>query len=197
MPIDPLTELDLSIFPAKSLLLDTYKTKFAADLELRNSVIHISDVPMMTDKTDEEKRATFLKRFGAAPYNDVTLWETAAKDTNIDVDLGICIGLAETSLGRYFASSNNIGNVGNNDRGDRVDKVSPLAGIQAIYQTLNNSYLGGYHTIFELSGFGNKDGAIYASSPYNRQKNVSRCLSSIKGYVVPEDYPFRTYKENK
>ena len=102
------------------------------------------------------------------------------KDTYVDVDMGICIGLAETSLGRYFASSNNIGNVGNNDRGDRVDKDSPLAGARSVYLTLNNSYLGGYHTIYELSGYGNKDGAIYASSPYNRQKNVSRCLSSIK-----------------
>ena len=179
-PVDPLTLLDLSIFSAKSILQEKYRPKYVADTELRNSVIHISDVPRMPGKTDEEKRTTFLKRFGAAPYDDVLLWETAARDTNIDVDLGICIGLAETSLGRYFASSNNIGNVGNNDRGDRVDKVSPLAGIQSIYQTLNNSYLGGYHTIFELSGFGNKEGAIYASSPYNWQKNVSRCLSSIK-----------------
>ena len=139
----------------------------------------------------------FLKKYAAGPYADINLREAAAKDTYVDVDMGICIGLAETSLGRYFASSNNIGNVGNNDRGDRVDKDSPLAGARSVYLTLNNSYLGGYHTIYELSGYGNKDGAIYASSPYNRQKNVTRCLSSIKGYIVPEDYPFRLLKENK
>jgi len=96
------------------------------------------------------------------------------------MDLGICIGLAETSLGRYFASVNNIGNVGNDDSGNRVDQNSPLAGAKSIFQTLNNSFLGVYYTIYELSGFGNKEGAIYASSPYNWQKNVSRCLSSIK-----------------
>ena len=83
-------------------------------------------------------------------------------------------------MGRAFASANNIGNVGNNDRGDRVDKESPLVGARAIYTTLNNGYLGGYNTIFELSGYGNKEGAIYASSEYNWQKNVSRCLSTIK-----------------
>jgi hypothetical protein len=60
----------------------------------------------------------------------------------VDVDLGMCIGYAETSMGRAFASANNIGNVGNNDRGDRVDKASPEAGARAIYVTLNNQYLG-------------------------------------------------------
>jgi hypothetical protein len=45
-------------------------------------------------------------------------------------------------MGRHFASDNNVGNVGNNDRGDRVDKYSPLDGARAIYDTLNNRYLG-------------------------------------------------------
>jgi hypothetical protein len=33
---------------------------------------------------------------------------------------------------------------------------------------------------------------IYASSPINRQTNVLKCLSQIKGYYIPEDFPFRT-----
>jgi hypothetical protein len=70
-----------------------------------------------------------------------------------------------------------------------------LDGARAIYDTLNNRYLGWYHTIYELSGYGNKEGAIYASSEYNWQKNVSRCLSTIKWYIVPEEFPFRTYGE--
>ena len=150
----------------------------------------------MDGATARDRRLQFLQKVGAAPYNNIELWETAAEGTNVDVDLGICIGYAETSLGRHFASSNNIGNVGNNDRGDRVDKDSPIAGARAIYYTLNNQYLGGYHTLYELSGYGNKDGAIYASSEYNRQKNISKCLSSIKGYIVPEDFPFRTLDQN-
>jgi hypothetical protein len=43
-----------------------------------------------------------------------------------------------------------------------------------------------------LSRFGNKDGKIYASSSINWQTNVTKCLSQIKGFYVPEDYPFRT-----
>jgi len=58
--------------------------------------------------------------------------------------------------------------------------------------TLNNAYLGSYHTINQLSRYGNKDGKIYASSPINRQTNVLKCLSQIKGYYIPEDFPFRT-----
>jgi|GEM_PF-137922 len=196
--IDPLTELDLSVIPEKESIKEVYQAKYEFDMKERNEPIKMSDVPFVTHgKTARERTISFLQKYAAGPYADITLWEAAAKNTSVDIDLGICIGLAETSLGRYFASNNNIGNVGNNDRGDRVDKDSPLAGARSIYLTLNNSYLGGYHTIYELSGYGNKDGAIYASSPYNRQKNVSRCLSSIKGYIVPEDYPFRTLRENK
>lgn len=180
IPIDPLRELDLTVMD-KEVLSSKYHAKYELDMRNRDEPIKMSDIPFITEgKTDREKTVAFLEKYAAGPYVNISLWEEAAKDTYVDLDMGVCIGLAETSLGRYFASANNIGNVGNNDRGDRVDVDSPLAGMKAIYQTLNNSYLRGYHTIYELSGYGNKDGAIYASSPYNWQKNVSRCLSSIK-----------------
>lgn len=178
--IDPLSEMDLSILQAGSLLPEKYQVKYELDKQLRDTPIRMSDVPFVEGMTPEERTRNFLQKYAAGPYANYNLWAAAAKETSVDIDLGICIGLAETSLGRYFASANNIGNVGNNDRGDRVDQDSPLIGAKSIYWTLNNSYLSGYHTIYELSGFGNKKGAIYASSPYNWQKNVSRCLSSIK-----------------
>jgi hypothetical protein len=59
--------------------------------------------------------------------------------------------------------------------------------------TLNNAYLWSYHTINQLSRYGNKDGKIYASSPINWQTNVLKCLSQIKGYYIPEDFPFRIW----
>ncbi|MBP6910697.1 peptidoglycan DD-metalloendopeptidase family protein [Patescibacteria group bacterium] len=178
--IEPLEQFDLSAVSNVNILPENYQVKYQVDLRQRDAAIRMSDVPFIDGKAQRDKTINFLKKYAAGPYAHIQLREAAAKDTSVDVDLGICIGLAETSLGRYFASQHNIGNVGNNDRGDRVDEDSPLAGARAIYLTLNNSYLGGYHTIYELSGFGNKDGAIYASSPYNRQKNVSRCLSAIK-----------------
>lgn len=194
--MDPLSVMDLSAIPDTTTLPPVYTVKRNLDKQMRDTPIKMSDVPFVEGETPEQRTRNFLEKYAAGPYAIYPLWVAAAKDTNVDVDLGICIGLAETSLGRYFASANNIGNVGNNDRGDRVDQDSPLVGARSIYFTLNNSFLGGYHTIYELSGYGNKNGAIYASSPYNWQKNVTRCLSSIKGYIVPEDYPFRTVKTN-
>jgi murein DD-endopeptidase MepM/ murein hydrolase activator NlpD len=195
LAVDPLQFLDLSALASQTSLPDTYQMKYKIDWKMRNTAIDLSTVTFVPGETIDDKRRNFLAQYAAAPYNDITMREQAVEWTNIDTDLGICIGYAETSLGRHFASANNIWNVGNNDRWDRVDKSSPIEGARAIYQTLNNQYLGWYHTIFELSGFGNNYGAIYASSEYNRQKNVSRCLSTIKWYIVPEDYPFRTYSE--
>ena len=193
--VDPLQLMDLSVINNPTILPETYQVKYDIDLRTRSAVIDFTEVTFMEGNSVRERRLKFLDTVAAWPYKDVVLWEWAAEWTNVDVDLGICIWYAETSMGRHFASENNIGNVWNNDRGDRVDKDSPLDGAKAIYDTLNNKYLGWYHTIYELSGYGNKDGAIYASSEYNWQKNVSRCLSTIKWYIVPEDFPFRTYGE--
>ncbi len=192
--IDPLQLMDLSVINTPATLPETYQVKYDTDARMRHVNIDMTTVTFMKGNSVRERRLDFLNTVAAGPYADIMLWETAAEWTNVDVDLWICIGYAETSMGRHFASANNIWNVGNNDRGDRVDKDSPLAGARSIYDTLNNQYLGHYQTIYELSGYGNKDGAIYASSEYNWQKNVSRCLSSIKGFIVPEDYPFRTYQ---
>ena len=57
--------------------------------------------------------------------------------------------------------------------------------------TFNNKYLGGHTEIQQLSRYGNKDGTIYASDPVNWHANVTKCMSSIKGYYIPDDYKFR------
>jgi hypothetical protein len=195
--IDPLQVLDLSVISNPTILSETYQIKYETDTRLRSAVIDFSEVKFMRWDSLRSRRMRFLDTVAAWPYDDIVLWETAAEWTNVDVDLWICIWYAETSMWRHFASENNIGNVGNNDRGDRVDKDSPLDGARAIYNVLNNQYLWWYRTIYELSWYGNDEWPIYASSEYNRQKNVSRCLSTIKWYIVPEDFPFRTYTENE
>jgi hypothetical protein len=53
----------------------------------------------------------------------------------------ICIAFAESTLGNYLSTSNNIGNVGNNDRGDRISFSSALIGAREIANTLNNQHL--------------------------------------------------------
>lgn len=178
----------------KAELPSNYLVKQQKDKSMRP--ISLYDVNFIPGDRPSERRTNFLKRYGYGPFSDLSVREDAQKDTNIDLDLGICIWFAESGMGRNLSSPRNIGNVGNNDRGDRRSYSWPVAGARSIYRALMNKMLGRYHTIFELSGYGNKTGPIYASSEYNREKNVVKCLSTIKWYRVPEDFPFRV-NENK
>jgi len=187
---DPFEILDASIVKDKEVLPDGYQIKYLRDKYARP--IDITDLELMTGDTLVKRETQFLSRYGVGTYKSVSFREDAVKETNIDKDVVICIAFAESTLGRYLSTNANIGNVGNNDRWDRVPFTSAYAGARAIPLTLNNAYLGQYHTINQLSRYGNKDGKIYASSPINRQTNVLKCLSQIKGYYIPEDFPFRT-----
>ena len=111
----------------------------------------------------------------------------------IEPSLLVCIAQADSSLGHNTKTQNNIGNVGNNDRGDTVSYATLEAGIEAIGQVLTNQYLGGYTMIGELSrGGGNSGSPVYATSPYNWNKNVKLCLQDILQTDVNESFIFRT-----
>ncbi len=187
---DPFEILDASIVKDKDVLPDGYQIKYLRDKYARP--IDITDLELMTGESLLQRETQFLRRYGVGSYKSISFREDVVKGTNIDKDVVVCIAFAESTLGRYLSTSNNIGNVGNNDRWDRVKFNSAYVGGRAIAVTLNNSALGNYHTINQLSRYGNKDGKIYASSPINRQTNVLKCLSQIKGYYIPEDFPFRT-----
>jgi murein DD-endopeptidase MepM/ murein hydrolase activator NlpD len=187
--IDPLDHLDISIFPSKNVLPDQYHVKFVQDYFAREVELAQEKIEVVGESI-EARRDDFLQRYATWPYRDPAIWYDASRNTWIDPLFGMCIGFAETSF-KNFKSLNNIGNVWNNDRGDVVEFSSPLAGIVAMYSVFNNQYLGQYTTLDQLSRYGNRDGFIYASSPYNRQKNIMKCLSAIHGYAIPEDYPIR------
>lgn len=188
--VDPLQLLDLSVIEEKTIIPRKYNIKYLNDKYART--IDISNLKFMSGSSLMMRADQFLTTYGVGVYSQLAFWEDAVKDTNIDRDVAICIAFAESTLGNYLSTTNNIGNVWNNDRGDRVSFSSALAGAREIANTLNNKHLWSYHTIRQLSRFGNKDGKIYASSPINWQTNVTKCLSQIKGFYVPEDYPFRT-----
>ena len=189
--IDPLTLLDLSVVTNwEKVLPEDYKLKYLSDSMTRP--IDVSNLKIMSGDTVDERSQNFLSLYGKGIYRNLTFRNTVVEGTNIDRDMVICVAFAESTLGHYLATPNNIGNVGNNDRGDRIAYGSPYEGARLIADTLNNAFLGDYHTIKQLSRYGNKDGKIYASSPINWQTNVLKCLSKIKGYTIPEDFPFRT-----
>ena len=188
--LDPCEILDASIVKDKDILPDWYQIKYLRDKYART--IDITDLELMTGDTLLKRETQFLTKYGVGVYKQVAFREDVVKGTNIDKDVVMCIAFAESTLWKYLSTSNNIGNVGNNDRWDRVWFYSAYAGARAIPVTLNNKALGYYHTINQLSRYGNKEGKIYASSPINRQTNVLKCLSQIKWYYIPEDFPFRT-----
>ncbi len=187
--VDPLNFLDLSSVSDKDILPDEYHIKYLKDKFARP--IDITDLTFMPWRDNLQRANNFLEKYGVWIYKQLSFWEDAVEWTNIDRDVAICIGFAESTLGNHLTTSNNIANVWNNDRGDRIGYDSPLAGAKAIADTLNNKFLGKYNTIKDLSRYGNKYGKIYASSAINWQTNVLKCLSQIKWYYVPEDFPFR------
>ena len=187
--LDPLQFLDLSVIENKEIIPDEYNIKYLNDKYART--IDISEVKFASGDTVDERAESFLNEYGVWAYRQLAFWEDAVTNTEIDRDVVICIAFAESTLGRYLTTANNIWNVWNDDRWNRVSFSSALAWARSIPDTLNNYYLWNYHTISQLSRYGNVDGKIYASSPINWQRNVTKCLSQIKWYYVPEDYPFR------
>lgn len=186
---NPLDYLDLSVLQNKSNLPSGYKYKYLSDkYNLPRDKYAIKPIEW---NSISERRENFLKTYGVSVYRDPQFWIDASEWTNIDPDVGICIAFAESSLGNNMTTARNIGNVGNNDRGDRVSYASPIIWARLIYSTLNNTYLGDYNILLDYNGYGNKEGKIYASSEYNRQNNVTRCLSMIKWYPIPDDFPVR------
>ncbi len=188
--IDPFELLDASQVQDKSVLPEWYHIKYLRDKYARS--IDITNLKIMEWNTVDERAHQFLALYGVGIYKYLQLWEDAVKGTNVDRDFVICVAFAESTLGKYLSTENNIGNVGNDDSWNRVPMQSALWWARAIALTVNNRHLWHYHTINQLSRYGNSDGKIYASSPINWQTNVLKCLSQIKWFYIPEDYPFRT-----
>jgi murein DD-endopeptidase MepM/ murein hydrolase activator NlpD len=174
--VDPLLFLETSIFSSKESLIEKYWSKYDDDLMQRT--IRVDEAKTLFGKTPSQRVSLFLAQHAPEPYNDAKVWIEGSKSTGIDPYFGICVGWAETSY-RNFKSTNNIGNVGNDDSGNTRVFATAQEWIEALFNVLNNRYLGNYNTIDQLSRYGNSDGFIYASSPFNWQNNITKCLSSI------------------
>lgn len=193
--VDPLLYMDLSVIPSKDMLPNKYHLKYISDSVSRN--IDMSDLPVLSWTTVYERRVEYLRRNWFWQFADIKTWEDAARNLNVDIDLGICIWAAESWLWRNLTTPYNVWNVWNNDRWDRIWYESAFQWARVIYLTLTNRFLWHYTMISDLSRYWNPDWTIYASSDYNWQRNVVRCLSSIKWYWVPDDYFYRVYTWNK
>ena len=112
--VNPIDYLDLSVLQDKSKIPTGYKFRYLKDKY--NLPREMYSVKPIAGDSLEERRQSFLNTYGVGVYRSPEFRQDAGSGTNIDVDVGICIAFAESTLGRHLSTENNIGNVGNNDR---------------------------------------------------------------------------------
>lgn len=107
----------------------------------------------MDGSTEAERQQKLLNTYASSDFQDRTLWVEESIAESVDPTFVLCVGLAESTLGKNLTTNGNIGNVGNTDSGARRDFEDSRSGIRAISSVLNNTWLGGYATIDQLSGW--------------------------------------------
>ncbi|MBX9809726.1 hypothetical protein K2X92_05040 [Candidatus Gracilibacteria bacterium] len=146
---------------------------------------------ILIGNNESERQLYLLSKYATPDFQDLKIWKSTALVNKIDPSFMMCVGLAESTLGQHLKTQYNIGNVGNTDSGGTYTFTSAEEGINWMAKTFNNRYLKKYTKVSELSRWGNPDGIIYASSPYNWHNNTIRCLRALKGSQAFDDYEFR------
>jgi murein DD-endopeptidase MepM/ murein hydrolase activator NlpD len=195
--VDPLRFLDTTYLRYETLDAK-YRYKYVEDLKARygrraNIAGYSSFV--ISGETEIDRQKYLLSQYAVGAFNDWGVWTEESVSGKIDPSFLMCVGLAETGLGKNMKTAYNVGNVGNTDSGGTYDFVSAREGIYWMAKTLNNQYLGKYESMSDLSRWGNKNGSIYASSSKHWHSNIVRCLSALKGRFIEDDYKFRLSPE--
>lgn len=195
--VDPLEFLDTS-YIILTELPEKYRYKFYNDFKIRKwyeyEDVTKSQRWLKIDwLTEVERQKSLLSRYAKWWFSDWNMWVEEALDGNVDPTFVMCIGIAETWLGKHTKTSNNVWNVWNTDSWATKTMWSVRDWVRSIIFTLNNKYLWKYDKLKDLSRYGNKTWSIYASSDYNWHNNITKCMSVIKQQYIPDDYNFRLY----
>ena len=143
--------------------------------------------------TEEHER---FKELASAYWLDAgTIWNV---ENHYWIKEGVilCITVAETSWGNRWAWGKNIWSVWSNDRWDRPTYALMESWLEAIGKTLTNRYLGKIQTLGCLSNAGScqsrdDNWKRYATSNWNRQRNMVACLSTIYWKINPATFSIR------
>ncbi len=195
--VDPLEFLDTSYITFNELP-EKYSYKFYNDYKIRKwyeyEDVTKSQRWLKIDwLTEVERQKSLLSRYAKWWFSDWNMWVEESLSGDIDPTFVMCIGIAETWLGKYTKTDNNVWNVWNTDSWATKTMWSVRDWVRSIIFTLNNKYLWKYNKLKDLSRYGNKTGSIYASSDYNWHNNITKCMSVIKQEYIPDDYNFRLY----
>ncbi len=195
--LDPLRFLDVTYLRYEGLD-KKYAYKYVEDLKARygkRANLSGYDTFRILGSSETERQKYLLDTYAVGDFKKWETWVEEGVEGKIDPSFLMCVGLAESGLGKNLKTAYNVGNVGNTDSGGTYDFASAREGVYWMVKTLNNRYLGQYEGINDLSRWGNKGGSIYASSSKSWHTNVVRCLSAIKGRFVEDDYRFRLTPE--
>ena len=150
------------------------------------------EMPPIEEETPHERFKAMSLAYGLDPS---TIWK--AEDYYWLTEwMILCIAIAETSWGTKWAWYGNIWNVGNNDRGQRVSYAFLETALEKIWMTLTNQNLGRKQTLWCLSNAGNcievhDNWKRYATSDWNRERNMTACLAKIYGRINPQTFNIR------
>lgn len=196
--VDPLNHLDLTdLWETQVPKVQRYAYKFISDFENKYGDTYKGDilksVLVFTLKWESEleRQKYLLSTYATSAFASWDMWVEEAVDAKIDPSFMMCLGLAESWLGRNLKTAYNVWNVWNTDSWGTWDFDNARSWVYWIGKTLNNQFLWDYQTIDQLSRYGNKDGAIYASSPFNWQNNIIKCLQALKWEHIPDNFAFR------
>lgn len=195
--VDPLrfmdtTHLSFDAMPAK------YRYKYIEDLKLRYwNRINMDKFQKfyIVWENEFDRQKYLLDQYASTDFKNWNMWVEEWINGKIDPSFLICVWLAESWLGKHLKTWYNVGNIGNTDSWWTYQFENPREWIYWMTKTLNNKYLGKYKTIDMLSRWWNKNWAIYASSSKNWHNNVVKCLSSLKGRFIEDDFKFRITDE--
>lgn len=111
-PADPLNFLSLAELPFV-LVPEKYKFKFYSDFQEMygygyKDISQKRSVFRLEGRTEVERQKSLLSKYAAGPFRDWKLWIEESLDGNIDPTFMMCIGLAETGLGRNMKTPFNV-----------------------------------------------------------------------------------------
>lgn len=197
--VDLLDKMDTSGLSANTIPA-RYGWKYIDDVSKKTDTPNISLLKKQIGffylewETEGERQQSLLDNYASSTFRNRNIWVEESIAESIDPTFVLCVGLAESTLGKNLTTEGNIGNVWNTDSGARRDYDGPRAGIRAISSVVNNRYLWKYMSIDQLSGWGNPIGPIYASSQTNWHENIVKCMSAIKWKYVWNKSNFRLTK---
>lgn len=153
------------------------------------------DAQVMPEIVATEEHERFKEMASAYWLDAGTIWNV---ENHYWIKEGVilCITVAETSWGNRWAWGKNIWSVGSNDRWDRPTYALMESWLEAIGKTLTNRYLGKIQTLWCLSNAGScqwwdDNWKRYATSNWNRQRNMVACLSTIYWKINPATFSIR------